>query len=1118
MGSLVQPCPVYTRARHEVPAAVKLCGMQQRGKRLYLSPSDLNNHLACEHRTWLDLGRARGEIELRRIPRPDAELVAERGREHEASFLARLEAEGREVTRIEGGDAEATLAAMRAGADVIHQAAFAAGNWSGRADFLLKVAEPSDLGAHSYEPADAKLATHPKPYVIFQLLFYAAMVGVAQGRSPDHVHVILGTDERRTFRPRDFQAYADRVQRRFLETLKSYSDGAPPPYPYPVEHCAYCDWWARCADRRRADDHLSLVAFLTRGQAAALERAGVRHVTQLAALGEGSTVRGIAGGTLRRLRQQAWLQSESRELDRPLYEHLPPEPGRGFSRLPPPSPGDVFFDIEGDPYWGREGLEYLFGSATADGGYQALWAHERDQERAAFERWVDWVTARLATHPDAHVYHYNHYEPTAVKTLMARYATREAEVDELLRRQVFVDLYTVVRQALRIGSESYSLKAVEALYPFERDAEVTEAGGSILAYEQYLESGDAARLFAIEEYNADDCRSTLALRDWLLAERGATSFQAVEPPRTASAAQLERIAAQEALEASLLGDRPDASRQLLADLLGYHRREARPEWWAFFERLGRTPEELRDEDTEAIGGLVPADDVGLRDAGQSVLHPLRFPPQQHKIGAGIAVDPDTQRGYEVPIVDDAAGLVWLKRGRRSIDKPLPRALIPPKPIPQLAQEEALRALAGDVAARGFVPGAAFELLMRLPPRLRGDTLEEHVASLGESVLFVQGPPGSGKTWTGARLIASLLEADKRVGIAATSHKAIHKLLDELETATSFGYRGVKKATAGNAESVYETERIACSANTADFPGEARLIAGTPWLWARPEMRGSVDVLFIDEAGQMALADALAIAGAGSGLVLLGDPQQLAHVSQGVHPRGSGCSVLQHLLGERETVAPAEGVFLDRTYRMHPDVCRFVSDAFYDGRLEPVEGCGAQSVSSEAGLSGAGVRLIEVDHADNRQASPEEADRIAAEVRALLDGGRFVDAAGAERDLGLEDVLVVAPYNAQVRALRDRLPRGARVGTVDKFQGQQAPVVFFSMTSSSGEDVPRGMDFLFSRNRLNVAISRAQALAVVVCSPRLLWARCNTVEQMRLVNALCAFADEASRQAAAHAAA
>ena len=415
----------------------------------------------------------------------------------------------------------------------------------------------------------------------------------------------------------------------------------------------------------------------------------------------GASVPGISAPTLASLRQQAWLQALSRDSDVPLHERLAGGPGRGFARLPPPAEGDVFFDIEGDPYWGREGLEYLFGSLTED-GYQPLWAHDREQERAAFERWVDWITARLERFPDLHVYHYNHYEPTALKALMSRYGTREAEVDDLLRRKVFVDLYTIVRQALRIGVESYSLKAVEAMYPFERDAEVTEAGGSILAYQEYLASRDTAKLEAIADYNADDCRSTQGLRDWLLGERGLVGYLDAAPPSPPSAQQLARHAEVERLESELLAGGEDPGKRLLADLLQYHRREARPEWWAYFDRLGRTAAELRDDDPEAIGDLVPADDVPLGEVAQSYLHPLRFPPQQHKLSPGIAVDPVTQRGYEIPRIDDDAGLVWLKRGKASQYKPLPTALIPPKPIPQTAQQAALRGLAeqatGTIAA------------------------------------------------------------------------------------------------------------------------------------------------------------------------------------------------------------------------------------------------------------------------------------------------------------------------------------------------------------------------------------------------------------------------------------
>ena len=323
------------------------------------------------------------------------------------------------------------------------------------------------------------------------------------------------------------------------------------------------------------------------------------------------------------------------------------------------------------------------------------------------------------------------------------------------------------------------------MYPFERDAEVTEAGGSILAYQEYLATRDAAKLEAIADYNADDCRSTQGLRDWLLAERGNVGYLDAAPPSPPSAQQLARHAGGRAAGgASCSAAASDPGRRLLADLLQYHRREARPEWWAYFDRLGRTAGELRDDDAEAIGDLVPADDVPLGEVAQSYLHPLRFPPQQHKLSPGIAVDPVTQRGFEIPRIDDAAGLVWLKRGKASLYKPLPTALIPPKPIPQTAQQAALRALAEQATGTIEGPSAAFELLLRMPPRLRGDTLGERVAQLGGSALFIQGPPGSGKTYTGARLICELLAGGSRVGVAATSHKAIANLLDEVERAAA----------------------------------------------------------------------------------------------------------------------------------------------------------------------------------------------------------------------------------------------------------------------------------------------------------------------------------------------
>jgi predicted RecB family nuclease len=348
--------------------------MRLSNDQLALSPSDLNTFLACSHATGLDLRRARGEITLHKAPRPDAELVAERGRRHEQAYLAGLREEGRDVVVITEGDEQSSLEgaaagtaeAMRSGAEVIYQATFVdPSGWRGRADFLIRIDEPSDLGGFAYEVHDTKLAKHPKPYFIVQLAFYTEQVARLQGRMPERMHVVLGTDETRSYRYEDFSAYVRRVRSRLLEHL---AEDAPLPYPYPVEHCDYCDWWARCRDKRRADDHLSLVAGLGRSQAVKLEAAGIPTVRALASAPPEQRVPQLAQDTLGGLRLQAELQIHTRDTCEHVRRFVPLEEGRGFFRLPASSPGDVFFDIEGDPYWGDEGLEYLLGSYTLEGG------------------------------------------------------------------------------------------------------------------------------------------------------------------------------------------------------------------------------------------------------------------------------------------------------------------------------------------------------------------------------------------------------------------------------------------------------------------------------------------------------------------------------------------------------------------------------------------------------------------------------------------------------------------------------------------------------------------------------------------------------------------------------
>ncbi|MEI2702202.1 MAG: TM0106 family RecB-like putative nuclease [Baekduia sp.] len=1106
------------------------------GHATVLSPSALNRFLGCEFRTHLDILERRGELDAERRP-PNMSFLFDRGERHEEQVVARLEEDGLDVIDLTlpgakaAERAAATVDALRNGHDVIVQGCFDNGRWVGYPDFLVRVATPSDLGDFSYEVKDAKLTRNAKPSHIHQLLFYTDELERLQGLRPQRMHLFLGSGEEPAYTPADFEAYAVGIRDEFVARFGELMKRGDPAYPYPVAACGFCHWWHVCRDKRRADDHLSLTANLTRAQGLKLEQSGVHRVTDLAAVPDDVMVPRLQRETLDNLRAQARLQVASRGKPVPEIELLEPAHDRGLSRLPAPSAGDVHFDFEGDPNWGDEGLEYLWGTLyDAEDGvrYEPRWATSRAAERAALEDWIDWLTERLERHPDLHVYHYNSYEPVALKRLVARHATREEELDDLLRRKVFVDLYGITRQTLRAGVESYGLKPMEAVFGFQRRQDET-AIGSLRRWQAYLEDGNAEWLEEIAVYNEDDVRSTAALQDWLWALRPQVEAAfdvelaalAPEPPSELSDRQLLRQQRLEELRATLTVGLPDSeaddteddrARRLAFLLSGYHAREAKPGWWALFARRERTMEQLRDEDPEALGDLTL---IETDDVGKSWEWRMAFPAQEFKLSPGGVDDPLAECGAQIMEIDEAARTVVVRRGKGKGDTP-PLALAPGGPYACDAQEDALFEWAQRLAENGLGQrDAGTDLLLGRAPRLNAgtppltsgavdlDRLVQQVDGLDESTLTVQGPPGSGKTYTGARLAVRLMDLGRRVGVVATSHKAINNLLEAVDDAADelgIEFRGWRKDTDG--DNRYESDRIVCTKALDESDGPVLLRAGTAWYWAREEARQSVDVLLVDEAGQVSLADAIAIVQGTRSVVLLGDPQQLAHVSQGTHALASGASVLEHMLAGEHTIPPDRGVLLDVSWRMHPDVCDFVSRTMYDGRLTSEPGCAHQRIVSPGALEGTGLRMLHPEHEDNRTRSEEEAAAVADGVQGLLGGGRFIDRDGDERELSLEDILVVSPYNAQVRCLKAALPEGARVGTVDKFQGQEAPIVFFSMAASSGEDVSRGLGFLFSRNRLNVAISRAQALAVIVCSPRLFTARCATVEDMRLVNMLC----------------
>lgn len=1060
------------------------------------SPSDLHDFLECEHLAALGLALSRRELARPVADDPQAELIRRKGDEHERAYLAQLRANGKSVLVVDiedrdwGRAASVTADAIRFGSrDVVYQGVLIdPEGWRGVADFIERQADGS------YEISDTKLARHSKPYFLLQLSFYSEQLGRVQGRLPERMHVVLGTNDRESFHVADFIAYYRRVRARFLE----FVENTPETYPLPVSHCQICAWKAVCEQRWIDDDHMSLVANMRRSWIAKLNDAGITTLEGLA-LAQEETVGGIRPEILERISDQARMQFEARTKGHDWK--LLPEPD-GLALLPQPSEGDVFYDIEGDPFYeAARGLEYLHG-VIADGEFRAFWAKSREEEQRAFKQLVDFLTERLLRYPDMHVYHYAHYEVGVLRRLAGEYGTREEHVDELLRREVFVDLYRVVAHSVRISHPRYGLKQVETFFMPERTEEVSAGDDSILVFEQWLDTGADALLESIERYNEFDCRATEKLREWLLERRteaGIETWKERQDPREITEEKAEAIAERERLRQSLLeGAAEGDERWLLGQLLEYHRREARPVWWNYFRRLEASEEELRDWDSESIAGL---ELYGEPEAGKtSTVFTLRYPSQQHKLSAGAVVNPATEQGETIVDLDEERGTLRITRGNKRAGDPLPRSLIPGGAWDTRVQRAALARLATDPERYPHLRA----ILHRDLPRGRLDVgPEQAAASLDDSYLFIQGPPGSGKTYTGARIVARLLRDGCRVGVAAPSHKAIHNLLAEIEK-TAAPVRALKKC-GDDPESRYDGTWIENEKDNDAFVAEdVRLLAGTSWLFSRKELDGVLDYVVIDEAGQVSLADALAMGTCAKNVILLGDPLQLAQVSQGVHPSGTGCSVLEHLLGDHATVPPERGIFLERTRRMHPDVCSFVSEVVYDGRLLPLDGLERQSIEGV----GAGLRYVPVEHEGRSQAAPEEAQAIVAEIERLV-GREFTAASGKSWPLHHEDILVVAPYNQQVRTLRGALPAGVRVGTVDKFQGQEAPVVFYSTTSSSGDEVPRGLEFLFSRNRLNVAISRAQCLAVLVGNPRLLDVRTRSVDQMRLVNALCRFVEIAS---------
>ncbi len=1076
--------------------------VQPDGTTLY-SPSDLIAFLEGDFAAWMERRQAEQKAGRASLAFPfapdeaDAErdLVARQGARHEAAVLAALRTRHGDCEEVPSGDdsVERTLAAMRTGRPVIYQGHLTAGRWHGYPDFLVRTDSPSELGAWAYWPLDSKLARSARPYFLIQLSAYADLLQQVQRTRPGQLGFVFGNGVEKAFDTEHFFYFYRYLKEAFDRFQESFD---PDTMPDPALESGYGEWTTAARRILLERDDLRLVARITISQIKRLRDAGVRTCAELIAAG---AVSRINRDVLDRLRRQARLQVASRGKRVPEFEVLPPDEDKraGLAALPPASSGDVYFDLEGFPL-AENGLEYLFGAVTVHDGtpkFRDWWAHDAAQEKAAFESVVDWLHGRWKADPAMHIYHYAAYEVSALRRLMGRYATREAEVDDLLRSEVFVDLLSITRAAVAIGTSGYSLKDIEVLFSPARKAGVTDAASSMVEYQRWMDRGEPSDwrhspiLTAIRDYNREDCEATWRLAAWLrgLQSKAGVHYMPVEAPPEEPQEARPADALADALLARAVtetdGERKRVT-ELVAWLLNYHRREERPMWWRYFDRLKASEEELFN-DADCLAGLVRTNKRPVR-VKQSLEVEYRFDPEQ---------DTKIEEGDKVYMLTGAApvrntvGAFDVDRGLLTMSfgpsKAIPDrcSLIPDewvssKPLQEAVFRFAERWQRGDVASVQAID----DLLFRRPPRLQGGPrkvlvddgahlpgdLVSLVESLDHTTLCIQGPPGSGKTYNAAAVIVALSAGGARIGVSSNSHKAILNLLGAVSTEAAGQNVQVPIAKVGDGGDL-QPKDIAAAVQRRGI-----VVGGTAWAFARPDLEQRFDYLFVDEAGQVALANAVAMGLAARNLVLIGDQMQLAQPAQGSHPGQSGLSCLHYLLEGHATVPPDRGVLLPITWRLHPDICR---------------------------LRGTGIHFEELSHEGNTQSSEEEAERI-AEVLGDLDRSEIeVDGKRTRFDRE-KDLLIVAPYNAQVRCLRRRLGDKLRIASVDKFQGQEASVVIVSMCASSLEEAARGSAFLLSPNRLNVAISRAKCLAVVVASATLIRTRPTSVVELELLNLFC----------------
>lgn len=1119
-----------------------------------LSPRDLIAELECNHRLSLDWSSSTGLMEKPGEENSkDMQLLIDRGRAHEQRLVDKYREQGTFTSLGEPSFAidsikkalEKTQQAIKDGVEVIHQATLFTGDFLGFADFLVLTKDENnnplkdDQGRFIYEPVDAKSAKVAKRAAVLQVASYALAMTKLGMAMPPKVHLWLAGDNEWSAATSDLIDLAEEFENRARTRIQNFTTLPTPIWGARKEACARCRWQEHCDTGRTKDRDLSLVYGVRTNTRKALIDNGFATIDTLATAEESDyeKVKGeISKDTFNKLRKQAALQIKGEQQQKLLFELKDPSL---LAVIPASSEGDIFFDMEGDPYTGSDGLEYMFGYLYKNNNqleFNTFEATTKSKEKQAFTDFIKFVLERRKQYPDMHIYHYAAYESATILRLAQRYGIYEKEVDTLKREGVLVDLLNVVRSTLRFSSDSLSIKAIEeAFYPNHRQDEVATAMESVYAFNMAtldLANGNhkafEEKMQEIRKYNEVDCRSLEALDKWLRdrAHENGIELKPVlakeiqeEDERTPEEIQLQAFYNDDPTKR----DEKQSGAAFLAASISYHKREDKPTWWNIFDKATKDLDELEGFDDVLLPEKVTSTKWDITGRQKK---PHRLTTYQSTFNGDLRLIFDVGDKPHLLYENFAEGMVEISNNFRGIrtaeiievheshliideicepdDQPSPPiAILPESPINAGKISDIIRNQLAPQIIQNFqsttnpFPNQAWsDILLRKPPRQKSNQLPnsdkpevditQALLDSNNSYIAVQGPPGTGKTYVGSHVIANLVsQSNWKVGVVAQSHAVVENILNAIQKLDP-NIPIAKKCKESSNRPTYHQEKIAPWANQQTT---GYVIGGTAWTFAAPEIRDlGLDLLVIEEAGQFSLANTIACASAARTTLLLGDPQQLPQVSQGTHPEPVNESALQHLLQDAKTMPANMGYFLQKTFRMHPLISKAVSKLQYENRLT------ADPRTERRNLEGInpGLEIIRLDHENNTTKSDEEAIEIINRIKNILNkpwtdtnkDGNPID----PRPLEQTDILVVTAYNAQVKNIKTLLRKEnlthIRVGTFDKFQGQEAPVVFVSMATSTAEDLPRGMEFLLSPNRLNVAVSRAKWVCYLIRSENL----------------------------------